>query len=120
MPVPAMAFPGRAILVPRERSRFGLGGRSWTERCEGSFGVSSWRSPTPATPKHSPDTAPPQDLAHVSTRALVLSFNGEPQEAAGKGSGQDRVNDVCAAFNFFRYPLSCDRVAAFEVRGTKP
>jgi len=26
-----------------------MGGRGWTERSEGSLGVSSWRSPTPAT-----------------------------------------------------------------------
>ena len=72
MPVPAMAFPERAVLVHGERSRFGLGGRGWTERSEGSPGVSSGRSPTPGTPKHSPDTAPEWDMTRVySVRAQM-------------------------------------------------
>ena len=66
-PVPAMAFPGRAVLVHCERSRFGLGGRGWTERSEGSPGFSSGRSPTPATPKHSSREGYDTGLLRAST-----------------------------------------------------
>ena len=35
----------------RQAQELGLGGRGWTERSEGSPGVSGDRPPTPATPK---------------------------------------------------------------------
>ena len=35
----------------------GWGGRGWTERSEGSPGVSGYRPPTPATPKSNADRA---------------------------------------------------------------
>ena len=41
-PVPIAPVPDRSCLE-------GLGGRGWTERSEGSHGVSGWRPPTPAT-----------------------------------------------------------------------
>ena len=41
----------RKLLMHCQSLESGLGGRRWTERIEGSPGVSSWRSPTPATLK---------------------------------------------------------------------
>jgi len=65
MQVPAMALAPRAALVLCQILRFGLRGRGWTERSEIPPGVSSQRSPTPATPKLNPDDAPAKNLTHV-------------------------------------------------------
>ncbi|MEQ1903751.1 MAG: hypothetical protein ABL888_06180 [Pirellulaceae bacterium] len=56
----------------------GSGGRGWTERSEGSPGVSGWRPPTPATHQSTADRALAETMRDLEHRGL-LQYDGRTQ-----------------------------------------